>query len=227
MPVSKVRTTTAAAAALLALTLAASPAQAASPAHSPGKTAATARTAAGVDHGVLVPASQQPPVDGTWKTTPYINPYFEPAVTGPNCWDYGQATGARDGLDARYDTSLYFYNYNDVWVFADSAGAASFEQKWKDFLSTCVARNEPGGPMNTSYVTAVDKVDTTGGVDVWRVTSGMNGGGGLQHWWVATVRQGRAVYSMNLLDYRNGDPAPISFASTIPVIRQKLAAYYP
>ncbi|MEV4257415.1 hypothetical protein AB0J52_30025 [Spirillospora sp. NPDC049652] len=227
MPVSKVRTTATAAAALLALTLAASPAHAASPAPSPAKKAAPARTASSVDRGVLLSAAQQPPVDETWRANPYIDPYFQPSVTGPSCWEYGRATGARDGLGARYDTPTWYSNYNDVWVFADSAAAASFEQQWKSLLASCVEREKPGGPMGTLYVTAVTKVETTGGVDVWRLTTGVNGGGGTQHWQVALVRQGRAAYAMDLLDYRNGDPAPVPFASSVAAIKQKLATYYP
>ncbi|WP_199486814.1 hypothetical protein, partial [Actinomadura logoneensis] len=212
-----------------ALTLAASPARAASPAPSPGKAAAApARAASAVDRGVLLSAAQQPPVDETWAATPYIDPYFEPSVTGPSCWDYGRATGAQDGLSARYRTPTWYYNYNDVWVFADSAGAAAFEQQWKNLLADCVQRSQPGsGAPGTAYVTAVTKVATEGGVDVWRLTSGVNGGGGTQHWQVALVRQGRAAYAMDLLDYRNGDPAPIPFTSSIAAIKQKLAAYYP
>ncbi|WP_026411704.1 hypothetical protein [Actinomadura oligospora] len=228
MLVSRVRTTAAATTAFLALTLAASPAHAASPAKASPTKASPARTASGVDRGVLVPAAQQPPVGEAWKTTPYVNPYFEPGVTGPGCWPYGRATGAVDGLDARYDTSLWFYNYNDVWVFPDSAHAESFERQWKDLLTTCVERNKPGqGTETTQYVLDVTKIETVDDVDVWRLTTGVNGGGGTQHWQVALVRHGRAVYGMDMLDYRNGTPTPIPFASTIPVIKQKLAAYYP
>ncbi|MEV4110251.1 hypothetical protein [Nonomuraea sp. NPDC049695] len=48
-----------------------------------------------------------------------------------------------------------------------------------------------------------------------------------QHFWVAVVRQGRAVYAVQLLDYRNGDPQLMPFDGTIAKIKAKLAAYYP
>ncbi|MFC4906843.1 hypothetical protein [Actinomadura gamaensis] len=226
MPVSKVRATaSAAAAAGLALALAASPAHAASPRHA---SSPAALAASGVNQNVLLSKAQQPPVDETWGDKPYINPYFQPTVSGPSCWDYGRATGAQDGLSARYSTPTWYYNYNEVWVFPDSARAASFEQQWKTLLASCVERNKPGtGGEGAIYVTAVTKVGTESGVDVWRLTTGVNGGGETQHFQVALVRQGRAAYAMDLLDYRHGEPAPIPFADSITAIKQKLATYYP
>ncbi|MCP2338491.1 hypothetical protein [Actinomadura rupiterrae] len=225
MPVSKVRASvSAAAAAVLALTLAASPADAAPADHAAGP----ARLASGVDRNVLLSKAQQPPVDETWGDKPYVDPYFEPSISGPSCWEYGKATGALDGLNARYSTPTWYYNYNEVWVFADSAHAASFEQRWKDLLATCVQRSDPNSPtQGTVYVTAVNKVGTESGVDVWRLTAGITPYPPTTHWQVAVVRQGRAVYAMDLLDYRHGEPAPIPFADSITAIKQKLATYYP
>ncbi|MGK5552615.1 hypothetical protein ACSNOI_13465 [Actinomadura kijaniata] len=181
-----------------------------------------------VDRNVLLSSADQPPVGYAWSK-PYFDPYFDPARIGPSCWQYGVATGAQAGIEARFSASSTFHNYNDVWVFSDAAGAQAFEQRWKDQLATCAERNKPGeGPDGSSYVTAIRKVGTADGVDVWRITGGINPYVGLDsHFQVAVVRQGRAVYAMNLLDYRNGDPAPVSFTTAVVKIKQKLATYYP
>ncbi|GAA1565333.1 hypothetical protein GCM10009678_55480 [Actinomadura kijaniata] len=164
----------------------------------PALTALPAR-AAEVGRNVLLAPADQPPVGHAWSK-PYIDPYFDPSRTGPSCWQYGIATGAQ-----------------------------AFEQRWKSRLATCAERDKPGeGPDGSSYVTVIRKVGTADGVDVWRITGGPNPYVGLDsHVQVAVVRQGRAVYAMNLLDYRNGEPAPVPFTAAVVKIKQRLAAYYP
>ncbi|MGW0195460.1 hypothetical protein [Nonomuraea sp. NPDC003201] len=66
------------------------------------------------------------------------------------------------------------------------------------------------------------------GVEVLRVTAATNPYSTLTyHFWVAVVRQGRAVYAVRLLDYRRGDPQLMPFDGTVATIKGKLAAYYP
>ncbi|RJL30806.1 hypothetical protein [Bailinhaonella thermotolerans] len=201
--------------------------QAPSP-YAPGPSAGrTASAPAGesVDRRVLLTKEEQPPVGDTWKA-PWINPYFEPAITGPICWEYGAPTGATGGLSARFDTSLWFYNYNDVWVFPDAAAAAAFENRWREYLTTCVERHPPG--EHGTHIRDMAKVGVADGVDVWHFTTAVNPYHTItQHFWTVVVRQGRAVYAMDLLDYRDGEQSPPSFAASVAKIKERLAAYYP
>ncbi|MFI6790626.1 hypothetical protein ACIBG4_25185 [Nonomuraea sp. NPDC050383] len=194
----------------------------AAPAAPPGVT--QARTQAGVDSRVLLARTDQPPA-GEAYGDPWINPYFAPGVTGPSCWQYGRATNASAGIEARFSTPLWFHTYNDVWVFPSAEQAAAFERQWRADLATCVDRNPPA--ETGSFVTEVTKVGEADGVDVMRITSGLNPHPATQHFWVAVVRRGAAVYALQLLDYRHGDPQPVPFDDAIAKIKQKLATYYP
>ncbi|GAA2282262.1 hypothetical protein GCM10010149_28650 [Nonomuraea roseoviolacea subsp. roseoviolacea] len=217
MPLSAARVTLGSATVALAMLLTAPPANAVPVTHS-------AVTRDGVDRRVLLTPAEQPPA-GEAYGQPWINPYFEPAVTGPTCWRYGSATGASAGLSARFSTPTWFHAYNDVWVFPSADAAAAFERQWRADLATCVDRNPPG--ESGSFVLDVTKAGEAGGVDVLRVTSGLNPYPQTQHWWVAVVRQGTAVYAVQLLDYRDGDPRPVPFDDTVAAIRKRLATYYP
>ncbi|MBB5783060.1 hypothetical protein [Nonomuraea jabiensis] len=188
--------------------------------------AAPASTAqAGVDRGVLLTKADQPPVSETYGD-PWVNPYFEPDVTGPTCWEYGRDTGASAGLSARFSTPTWFHSSNDVWVFPSADAAAAFERQWRADLATCVDRNPPA--ETGSAVFDITRAGEADGVEVLRVTAATNPYSTLTyHFWVAVVRQGRAVYAVQLLDYRHGDPQLMPFDATVAKIKAKLAAYYP
>ncbi|MEV4359339.1 hypothetical protein ACWEPL_47950 [Nonomuraea sp. NPDC004186] len=180
---------------------------------------------AGVDRGVLLTKADQPPAGESYGD-PWVNPYFEPGVTGPTCWEYGRGTGASAGVSARFSTPTWFHSYNDVWVFPSADGAAAFERQWRADLATCVDRNQPG--ESGSAVFDITRAGEADGVEVLRVTAATNPYSTLTyHFWVAVVRQGRAVYAVQLLDYRHGDPQLMPFDGTVAKIKAKLAAYYP
>ncbi|MBN6053931.1 hypothetical protein JYK22_18465, partial [Nonomuraea sp. RK-328] len=222
MPLSASRATLAGAAAALAMLLTASPVNAAPVTHG---TATYGAVTQDVDRRVLLTKAEQPPV-GQAYGEPWINPYFEPGVTGPICWQYGRSTRASAGLTAHFSTPKWFHADNDVWVFPNADEAAAFERQWRADLATCVDRNPPA--ESGTFVLDVTKVGEAGGVDVLRVTSGVNPYYPItQYWWVAVVRQGAVVYSVHLLDYRNGDPVPVPFDDTVAAIRQRIATYYP
>ncbi|MEU6714186.1 hypothetical protein ABZ897_22190 [Nonomuraea sp. NPDC046802] len=186
---------------------------------------ATQVAMADVNREVLLSPADQPPVGQAFQQ-PWINPYFEGGVTGPTCWQYGRPNGASAGISARYSTPTSFHSYNNVWVFPTADAAAAFERTWRNYLTTCVERNRP--EENASFVLHVTKVGEAGGVDIMRITSGVNGYTAItQYWWVAVVRQGTAVYAVQLLDYRNGEPQAMPFDNTVAKIKQKLATYYP
>ncbi|WP_433515888.1 hypothetical protein ACQP2T_10070 [Nonomuraea sp. CA-143628] len=201
---------------------------AALPATASVASAATTRAAAtqvGIDRGVLLTKADQPPVSESYGD-PWVDPYAEPDVAGPSCWQYGRGTGAIAGISARFSTPTWFHSYNDVWVFSSPDDAAAFERQWRADLATCVDRNPPAETGTAVY--DITKVGEADGVDVLRVTSAANPYSTvLQHFWVAVVRQGRAVYAVQLLDYRHGDPQLMPFDGTIAKIKAKLAAYYP
>ncbi|MFD1546786.1 hypothetical protein [Nonomuraea guangzhouensis] len=191
----------------------------------PAPATQAAATQAGIDRGVLLAKADQPQA-GEAYGDPWVNPYFEPGVTGPSCWDYGRNTRATAGISARFSTPTWFHSYNDVWVFSNSDDAAAFERQWRADLTTCVDRNRPAETGMTVH--DITKVGETDGVDILRITEAVNPYSTITHFfWVAVVRQGRAVYAVQLLDYRNGEPQPMSFDNTVAKIKAKLAAYYP
>ncbi|MET7464755.1 hypothetical protein [Nonomuraea sp. NPDC005501] len=106
-----------------------------------------------------------------------------------------------------------------------SAEQAAFERQWRADLATCVDRSPPA--ETGSFVTEVTKVGEADGVDVMRITSGLNPHPATQHFCVAAVRRGAAVYALRLLDYRHGDPQPVPFDDAIAKIKQMLVTYYP
>ncbi|MEV0235437.1 hypothetical protein [Nonomuraea sp. NPDC050786] len=191
----------------------------------PPSTAQAGATEDGVDRRVLLTKADQPPVGESYGD-PWVNPYSEPGVTGPSCWEYGRGTGASAGISARFSTPTWFHSYNDVWVFPSADDAAAFERRWRADLATCVDRNPPG--ESGTAVSEVAKVGEADGVEILRVTAATNPYSTMTyHFWVAMVRQGRAVYAVQLLDYRHGDPQPVPFDGTVAKIKAKLAAYYP
>ncbi|MGW6500514.1 hypothetical protein [Nonomuraea angiospora] len=222
MHLSAVRAALSGATVVCALLLTALPATASA---APASTAQAGAAQAGVDRGVLLTKADQPPVSESYGD-PWINPYFEPGVTGPTCWDYGRDTGASAGVSARFSTPTWFHSYNDVWVFPSADDAAAFERQWRADLATCVDRNPPAETGSAVFdVTSAGEAD---GVEVLRVTAAVNPYSTLtHHFWVAVVRQGRAVYAVQLLDYRHGDSQLMPFDGTIAKIKAKLAAYYP
>ncbi|MEV4577736.1 hypothetical protein AB0K16_31280 [Nonomuraea jabiensis] len=162
---------------------------------------------------MLLTKADQPPVSETYGD-PWVNPYFEPDVTGPTCWEYGRDTGASAGLSARFSTPTWFHSYNDVWVFPSADAAAAFERQWRADLATCVDRNPPA--ETGSAVFDITRAGEADGVEVLRVTAATNPYSTLTyHFWVAVVRQGRAVYAVQLLDYRHGDPQLMPFAAAV------------